>query len=105
MLLAMNAGEPPQDDLNPRIPLNFRTVIFCFLMGTVLSTVVGMMDFPRPFETPDSWWRVYSFLGIGSFVLLPIWSFFVLRRYKPLAMIDGITFAILVLIGLLFPAL
>lgn len=41
---------------------------------------------------------------IASIVLLPIWSFTFVRRYKPLPLLGGITFILISLIGLFTPA-
>ena len=39
---------------NPKIPLNFRTIVFCLLMGTVLSMPAGnLFDSPLQLLTPS----------------------------------------------------
>jgi hypothetical protein len=39
---------------NPKIPLNFRTIVFCLLMGTVLSVPAGnLLDSPLQLLTPS----------------------------------------------------
>jgi hypothetical protein len=91
---------------NPNIPLNFRTGVFCFLMGSVCSVPISFFPTrPLLIELPESILQLYPPLVISSFILLPIWSFFVVRCYKPLPVIGGITFILGNLVGLLFPAI
>ena len=94
-------------DSDPQIPLNFRTIVFCFLMGTVLSPLIGLIPSRfLIFVTPESWYTFYWWLVLASFVVLPIWSFLLVRPYKPLPAIGGITFILYILLAflvLLFP--
>jgi len=92
-------------------PLNYRTIVFCFLMGSVLSFPCGMIweATARPFN-PPSWTNPYYFTTvIGSFVILPFWSAYALRGVPLLQLIGVSTSVVLILSfilsGLLFPAL
>ena len=90
---------------NPRIPLNWRTGVFCFLMGAVFSAPIGM--FPTKyflFEPPESLVRLYPVLVVMSFVLLPLWCVLAVRQYPPLPALGTVTFVVGTIAGLLFPA-
>ena len=88
------------------IPLNFRTVAFCFLMGTILGPLADLV-IPARFQIfipPKAWMVFHDRFWIGCVILLPFWSFIMVRRYDPLALIGSITF-ILAFLALLFPAI
>jgi len=91
---------------NPPIPLNFRTIIFCFLMGTLLGPLADCVIPARLqiFTPPETWMVFHDRLWIGCGIILPFWSFIIVRRYDPLALIGSITF-ILAFLALLFPAI
>jgi hypothetical protein len=93
--------------LNPEIPLNFRTAVFCFLMGTALSPLVGMVTAKcyavRP---PEEWYDVYQALVMATTLLLPVWSFTGVIDFKPLPVMGVLTFIFVILLfGLLNPAI
>jgi len=91
-------------------PINYRTLVFCFLMGSVLSFPCGLIwnATARPF-IPPSWTIPYYFATVaGSLLLLPFWSGFALRGIPLLQRIGIRTFVVMlvfVVFGLLFPAL
>jgi len=91
---------------NPKIPLNCRTAIFCFLIGSVFSAPVGLVPTKYLlFEPPESLTRLYPPVVIASFLLLPFWCAFAVRQYSPLPALGTITFVVGILAGLLFPAI
>lgn len=58
---------------NPKIPLNFRTIVFCFLMGTVLSMPAGaLLDSPFQIFTHRTVEYYETFCGF-CLLLLPGW--------------------------------
>ncbi|HEY3901594.1 MAG TPA: hypothetical protein VGM54_23485 [Chthoniobacter sp.] len=96
-------------DWNPNIPFNYRTAIFCFLMGTLASVPISIWagDLPKQYQIvapSEARMRIYWFLLVGSFLLLPIWSLSAVRKYQPLPVIGLVTFVILLLLSL-FPAI
>lgn len=91
---------------NPRIPFNVRTAVFCFLMGVVLSKLVGL--FPTRFllfEPPDALNHWYPFVVRVAFWLLPFWSLGVVREDRPLPALGLITFYLDMVYSTLFPAI
>ena len=96
--------------MQTEVPLNFRTIAFCFFMGSVLSVPFGLLLVitARPFEPPEWIEPFYWSAVLTSFALLPLWSHFVLRG-QPLLRRMGLTTFLLLLIlwivGSLFPAL
>jgi hypothetical protein len=73
--------------LNPPIPLNARTVIYCILMGLVLSAPLGM--FPEGhllFEPPSAAKRIYLTSVSASYFLLPFWALFSMRKHPLLTL-------------------
>lgn len=102
----MNAeGTAMKGSAKKPIPLNWRTVVFCFLMGSVLSVPIG--GIPSRFilwEPPEYLYDYYEWTVVGSFLLLPFWSIAV-RPYPPLMTIGVVTFVGALLLGSLFPAL
>lgn len=90
---------------NPQIPLNFRTGMFCFLMGTALSLPVGFLPTKILFfEIPLVLMNLYQGAAVACFLILPFWSYFAVRKYSPLPTLGLITFVFFILCGLLFPA-
>jgi len=88
------------------IPLNFRTGVFCFLMGSLLSIPIGLLPITPVFwQLPENLYGIYYYVTSASFCVLPLWSVFAVRRYPPLPEIGGFTFLIFLLCGLLFPAI
>jgi hypothetical protein len=91
---------------NPQIPLNFRTVVFCFLISFVLSMpVASLPNTYLLFKPPEVLTRLYPYFFAASLVLLPFWSYLAVRPYRPLPAIGMTTFILGLLAGLLFPAL
>ena len=83
-------------DWNPKIPLNVGTGVFCLLTGYVLSLPVAFV--PTGYlliEPPDFAKRLYVICLLPAFLLLPIWSFTVVRTYKPLPTVCLVTLGIL----------
>ncbi len=96
--------------MNFPLPLNYRTAVFCFLMGAALSFPFGFVlaVTARPFTPPEWVGPFYISTALASFFLLPFWSAFALRSLPVLRRIGFTTFGALLiffLVGLLFPAL
>jgi uncharacterized membrane protein len=100
----MNESQPRD------FPVDYRSTVFCFLMGSALSFPCGFAwaTTARPFTPPEWIEPFYLTTAIASFLLLPFWSVFALRSLPQLRRIGFTTFAALLLffvVGLLFPAL
>ncbi len=96
--------------LRTEVPRDFRTFILSFLVGSVLSFPIGFVfAFTiRPFEPPTWVEPIYFGVVIPSFVLLPLWSHFALRRQPILRRLGLTTFLLglfIFILGSLFPAL
>ena len=109
--IARSHGHPHgMKNTSPSFPLNFRTAVFCFLMGAVLSFPCGMIweATARPFNPPL--WTIPYYLGtvFSSFVILPFWSVYALRGVPVLRFIGFWTPVGLILLAsiasCLFPA-
>ena len=91
-------------------PLNGRTLLFCFFMGSVLSIPVGLLLVVRwELVEPPLWTApFYSISALGSGVTLPFWSAFALRDQpllRRMGMTTGVLFFVAIVLGLLFPRL
>jgi hypothetical protein len=99
--------------LRTKIPLDFRSVTFALIMSTLwsvpLSYLTGLGR-DEPYMTlPDGLSVLYGCLVASSAILLPLWTYFVLRRTPVLQRLGKGTCCIL-LIGILlsfilFPAI
>lgn len=91
-------------------PINLRTLLFCFFVGSLLSVPCGLLVVVRweLFEPPLWTAPIYCTAVITSLFVLPFWSAFALRE-QPFLRCIGLTTSViaftLVLLGLLFPAL
>ena len=96
--------------MRTEVPFNYRTLVFAFLMGSVLSVPVGLIfaNTWRPFVPPE-WIRPYYFLTVFSSVLiLPVWTGAALRDQPELRRMGFCTSAVYLVIlifGLFYPAL
>lgn len=93
--------------LRTEVSCDFRTFILSFLIGCVLSFPVGFVLALtiRPFEPPAWTEPIYFGVVITSFILLPIWSHFVLRRQPILRRLGLTTFQLglfILILGSLF---
>lgn len=91
-------------------PLNLRTILFCFFVGSLLSVPCGLLIVVKwELYEPPLWTApIYCTAVIASLLVLPFWSAFALRD-QPFLRRIGLTTSVLafalVVLGLLFPAL
>lgn len=91
-------------------PLNLRTILFCFFVGSLLSVPCGLLLVIRwELFAPPLWTApIYCTAVIASLLALPFWSVFALRE-QPFLRGIGLTISAiavaLVVLSLLFPAL
>lgn len=89
-------------------PLNYRTVLFCFFVGSLLSVPCGfMLNFVWELFTPPLWTApIYVTAVLISLVALPFWSLEMLGDQRLLRQI-GILISCIslagILLALLFP--
>ncbi len=106
------------NDCTRQIPLSFRTAVFCFLTGAVLSIPIApfLQNLVQPFgylplhfylsaRGEDLYGTIIQYLYVGCFFALPIWCAVAVRKYPPLPTIGFIAFLVVLLFGLLFPAI
>ena len=87
------------------MPFNFRTAVFCLLVGTVCNPAVTAVAPPEWVHLlPTKYDHIPENVLLISYLLLPLWSAFAVREYKPLPRI-GITLFIVLLVYVLFPAI
>jgi hypothetical protein len=82
--LGMPGDSPPTTSRwNPSYPLNARTVVYCLLAGVLFSWPLSFVaDEHVLFEPPQGLQEVYPYAVLASFVLLPIWCEFAVKRYR-----------------------
>ena len=94
------------------MPLDFRTLVFAFLMGSVLSVPFGyaLVNLElRPFDPPAWTEPLYVGTVMVAFCLLPIWSLIFLGKQPLLRSMGlntfGFVFILFIVYGLLCPAI
>ena len=80
------------------VPLNYATVVFCFLEGAAVSLPVAILL--QPSEPPESP-NLVSQISVISFLLLPLWCIFVNeKRNNTLVSLGIVTFALILVFGI-----
>ena len=112
----MDSGTKPSyrfgEELLNKVPLDFRTLVFAFLMGSVLSVPFGyaLVNLElRPFDPPAWTEPLYVGTVMVAFCLLPIWSLIFLGKQPLLRSMGlntfGFVFILFIVYGLLCPAI
>jgi len=96
--------------LRKEYPLSYRTILFCFFAGSLLSIPCGiLLNGVWEFFEPPTWTQpIYVSSVLVSFVAFPFWCLDVLRDRRLLRRIGISVRGISVLgvcLGLLFPKL
>ena len=96
--------------LQTEIPLNFRTLFFCFLVGSLLSVPCGFLVVVQwELYEPPLWTApIYCMVILLSLVVLPFWSVFALRdqpMLRRIGQVVSVAAFTLFALCLLFPAL
>jgi membrane protein DedA with SNARE-associated domain len=92
--------------LKQPIPLNFRTIVFCFFESSILSIPIGAATTSfRHYTLPEWVAGAYWFTAVASIFLLPAWTLIFLPDIRILRYLAAFTFLSACGIGILFPAL
>jgi hypothetical protein len=91
---------------NPSLPFNFRTVVFCFLAAAVCSPAITASVPPEwVHPLPTKYGHIPVIVLLISYLLLPLWSAFAVRKYKPLPLIWVALFIVSLVYGFTFLSL